>query len=143
MKKICVFIICSLFVGLLAGCGLSQELEDAGAVGQDYYKSLQAEDYNEAVSFYSTEFFEATPRADTLQLLQGIGSQLGKMLYYKLDYSEKNSFVGTGGKRTIYILYYDVTYSKGSSKETLTMTRSEDGEFEILGFDIDSADLLR
>jgi hypothetical protein len=76
-------------------------------------------------------------------ILQSISSRLGNLESYEYDYYEKNSYAGTQGSYTRYNLYYDVIYSKGSSRETLTLTKSEDGRFEVLGFNIDSVDLLK
>ena len=59
------------------------------------------------------------------------------------DYGEKTSVTGTIGRYTIYRLYYDVIYSEGSSRETLTLTKNENDTFEIVGFNISSVDLLK
>ncbi len=143
MKKFYFFIALLLLASLLIGCGTPQEIEDSKSLGQSYYEALKANDFDKAMSFYSSEFFKSTSKGDTLQVLQNIISKLGNLQSYEYDYYEKNSFAGTQGSYTTYNLYYDVIYSKGSSRETLTLTKSEDGKFEILGFNINSVDLIK
>ena len=143
MKIIYFFITFLLSASLLIGCGTPQEIEDAENLGQSYYEALKAKDFDKAMSFYSSEFFKATSKGDTLQVLQNISSKLGNLQSYEYDYYEKTSYTGTQGSYTTYNLYYDVIYAEGSSRETLTLTKSEDGNFEILGFNIDSVDLIK
>ena len=143
MKRIYFLISLLLLASLLIGCGTPQEIEDAKGLGQSYYEALKANDFEKAMSFYSLEFFKSTSKGDTLQIMQNLSSKLGDLQSYEYDYYEKNSYVGTQGSYTRYNLYYDVIYSKGSSRETLTLTKSEDGKFEILGFNIDSVDLIK
>ena len=143
MKTICFFVAFLLLASFMVGCASAQEIEDAENLGQSYYEALKAKDFDKAMSFYSSEFFKATSKGDTLQALKNISLKLGDLQSYEYDYYEKKSYTGTQGSYTIYNLYYDVIYSKGSSRETLTLTKSEDGRFEILGFNIDSIDLLK
>lgn len=97
MKKFCFFVALFLLASLLIGCGTPQEIEDAENLGQSYYEALKAKDFDKAVSFYSSEFFKATSKGDTLQILQSISSRLGNLESYEYDYYEKNSYAGTQG----------------------------------------------
>ena len=143
MKRFYFFIVLLLLASLLIGCGTSQEIEDAKILGQSYYEALKVKDFDKATSFFSSEFFKSTSKGDTLQILQNISSKLGNLQSYEYDYYEKTSYAGTQGSHTRYNLYYDVIYAKGSSREILTLTKSEDGKFEILGFNINSPDLIK
>jgi len=143
MNKVFLFLGLLLLVSSFTGCGSSQDIEDARNLGQRYYEAIKAKDLDSAMSFYSLEFFRETSKGETLQFLESIDSKLGNLQSYEYDYFEKTSYGGTRGRSVIYRIYYDVIYSKGSSRETLTFTKSEDGTFEILGFNIQSKDLLQ
>jgi len=142
VKIFYLFIALLLSASLLTGCGNPQEIEDTKNLGQSYYEAIKANDIDKALSFCSSEFFRTASKGDAIELLQNINLKLGNLQSYEYDYYAKTSYGGTSGSHTRYDLYYDVIYAKGSSRETLMLTKSEDGTFEIVGYNIKSNDLI-
>jgi hypothetical protein len=143
MKRVVFTFLFILTITCLLGCSSKQDLEEVKNAGQNYYETMIFKDYNAVVKLFSPEFFTKTPEADALKLFQTIDSKLGDIQSYTLTNWNIRNVVSNKGSYTLYSLNYDTVYSKGTAKEILNFRKdAKSPEIKMLGFNIDSLDLL-
>ena len=117
---------------------------DGQSVAAEYFEAIRKQDYDKAIEFYSTVFFERTSREDWRLALVRINSKLGDLEQYELQDWDVRVWDGPGGRLTYYTLEYKVTYSKHSAIETLTLTKKNDGESALIqAHNVSSSELLK
>jgi hypothetical protein len=142
MKKVVFIALCLMLIGSATGCSLDKSAE---TLAVSYYQAVMNKDYNQAVTYFSSQFFEKTSKADLLSILQNINNKLGDLKSYKLENWGKNTRrgVGTVSSGTTYTLKYSAVYSNETDTETLTLFQPSGGELKILGFQFNSNLLLK
>jgi len=143
MKKLKFILIFILMTGLVSGCGVGSERKAAEKVAEDYFAAIESKDFDKALTFYASIFFENTP-IDWLQALKVINAKLGGLETYELFDWKIEKCAGTERPTgTYYVLGYKVTYTKYMAEEELTFYRpSAGGEIKICGQNIRSPGLL-
>lgn len=149
MGRLAFFVALALWALLLSSCQL-----DAGTAEKyvdRYYATIKAKDFEGAMTFYSPEMFAASePKVseeDRHRLLSRLQDKLGDLQSYRVVKWKVNDFVGTGTRSgTYYLLQYQVTYSRCSAVEDITVFKpsgASDADLRIIGHHINSAGLLQ
>jgi len=141
MKKLWLAATLITLVGITA-LGCVQDKAAAENITSSFFEAIRKKDFDTALTFYSSKFFELNPNVDWLQVLKGVNKKLGDLENYELTtYNLKKTF-GTAENGTYCELQYKVTYSKYSATETFTLFKSATGgEYSIVGHKINSIGL--
>ena len=132
---------------LFTGCGVKQDQEKekaaAEAVATNLFATIQLGDFDSAMTFYSSSFFQETSKDEWKAMLRKLQNNLGTLKNYELVTLDvkKNSY--TSGSGIYWVLQYIVTYSKYLARETITVFKLDDGQFKIHGHNIKSTVLLK
>jgi len=125
-----------------SGCGIVSTKAHAQQVATNLFEAIRNKDFDTAMTFYAPEFFEETP-VDWMQVLKNVNAKLGDLETYKLDTWSINKFMGTTGSGTYFKAQYEVTYSRYTATEKLTLFKPDTGsEFKIIKHDIESFGLF-
>lgn len=144
MEKLRFVLIISLLALLIVSCTIGQDKGASEAVAAAVYESIKQKNFDTAVSFYSTQFYEKTTKEEWLEALKSINAKLGDLLSYELVSWNVRKVVGTADSGTYTQLEYKVTYSKYPSQEKLTIFKpTSGGGARVLGHNINSAGFLQ
>lgn len=143
MKRIAPIILAIGFIGIVFGCGIGEDKTAAETIVINVLEDIKLRDIDEALTFYSPQFFQQTSKEEWKSLLQRLSEKLGKLESYKLLTWHVTKQVHTSGSGTYLTLQYEVQYSKYPATETLTVFKPIGGEYRILGHYINSVGLLK
>jgi hypothetical protein len=146
MKKISIFLITIIFVGLFFGCGLMTAKEDAEKVAESF---LEARIVNGGFGgnnkYYSEIFWQYTDENDWKNIQRMVDKALGNLNSYSLTtWNTKSQFHTNQLSGTFVVLVYETEYEKGKGQETLTMYKGvTDNDFLILGQHVNSPEIQK
>jgi hypothetical protein len=128
-----VYFIINSIMGMTSGVSEAKKTVDV------VFSKLQAENYDEALNYYSEKFFEITPKDKFKKMLQTSNSKLGNII----NYSVLNYNVKVYNYDTYITLVYKVNREKFYSKETIFLYKGgSDESFLIEGHNINSEGFL-
>jgi len=128
---------------IFSGCDLFKDKSEAGAVVIGLFNAVNSRDFDKALTYYSSDFFETTSREDWSQALNGINKKLGDLEKYKLTNWQGRKSAGSKGNGSWVTLTYEVTYSKYTAKETFYLYKPlVGGQFEIDNHEVISLGLF-
>jgi hypothetical protein len=114
------------------GCSFSGDRKEAEQLAEQYFAKMQGGDNDGVLALYSARFYEATPRADWLAVLEGQRARCGTPKTHVLvSWNVFSSFGANSGVRTT--LVYDVQYSSCRMSEKMTIFKPSGGEIQIQG----------
>lgn len=129
-----------VLAALLASCGFSENKVDAERLVDHYFEVVAGPDVAAALSLYSPQFFEVTPRDNWANTLKQIRDRCGTPKSHTLKTWSVNSRFGTNGGSSA-TLVYDVEYTQCHMSETITTFRPDGGERKIIGHYFKADDL--
>ena len=116
----------------LIGCSFSGDRKEAEQLAEQYFAKMQGGDNEGVLALYSARFYETTPRADWLAILEGQRARCGTPKTHVLvSWNVFSSFGTNSGVRTT--LVYDVQYSTCRMSEKMTIFKPSGGEIQIQG----------
>ena len=120
-----------LAIAAASSCGFYEGRNDAEAFAERYFAALNGDDVTRALAFYSSKFFEGTPRDQWLATLQGVRERCGMPGSHTLENWVVTNHLGTdsGSSAT---LVYDVRYASCRLSETMVVFKPEGGEDKIV-----------
>jgi len=131
-----------LIAPTLLACGVKRvSFEEANKLGESYFQALRDGDTRSAMQFYSSEFadsaFRATWEGFLLNKEQTVG-QCTKHAVVSSRFAPRVHTATPGVSELCFVLQYDVSYSRGGDRETLTMCPDRlDGTLRIIGHELD------
>lgn len=134
MKRILKnLVLTSMFAAL--GCGLAKDSEEAQVIVDGFYKAIQAQEYDKALSLLSPEAAAATPLDQWRPFLEIMNTTMGGIQSFEETGGfnvSKNMEVGTEVK-----LEYTVRYAGNLvTTEKFTVTKPPGGKlFQIKNYD--------
>ena len=122
----------------LAACGASTDSAPAIALGERYFDALRQGDYKTIDALYSASFFASTPKDRLQRVRDRFREKLGEYRTHELLNTFTNWSKRPGEPDGDYTtLQYKVTYSKGTTKETIVVFAPKGGgDAAISGWDI-------
>lgn len=138
----------ALAASLAVGCNPTADKAAIEAVGERLYALIKAKDFDGAAGLYDERFFQATPRAEWIELLGSVTKKLGDLQKQELVNWRLREFTGVGTANpsgTYGELQYKTTYAKHEASEALSVfkPKSGDGGYRITGHKINSNGLLK
>jgi hypothetical protein len=144
MRKL-YFVASLIFVIIfITGCGVNKA--DAEKVASGYFEAIKNNDFETAVTFYSSRFLEKSSQEESLQALKSMKRKFGDLQSYKLNEWKINTVagIGTGENGTYYNFRYVLTYTIETANVDLTLFKAASGgEIKINGYNINSSALLK
>ncbi|MCK5126424.1 MAG: hypothetical protein KAR42_09225 [candidate division Zixibacteria bacterium] len=140
MKISTRFLVCALTIVMAAGCGFTNDRNEAAQIAAAFYESVKADDINGIIVHISPEFFKETSESKVRLIFPAIKDTLGTLESYELSGWHVNKQLGNNPLSGIFVtLQYKVLYSDTLSYETLIMYRanSED-HFKIISYNFSS-----
>jgi hypothetical protein len=134
----------AVVTALICSCGFSEDKTEAMGLADRYFVAAADSDIEATLPFYSSRFFEATPRDDWTRTLGGVRSRCGIPKSHTLNTWNASSRIGTNGGSTVTLIY-DVEYAHCRISETISTFRPDGGERQIIGhyFKLEDASLRR
>ena len=127
----------AVMTSFVIGCGLGAGKEDAEHVVSSYFETVKVKNYDEALNFYSEDFFKGTDPNKWRLVLEKVMAKLGDLQSYKLVHWDGRSQIGQGAG--VYTnLQYKVTYTNGQALETFGLFKPSGKKTKIMGHDIRS-----
>jgi hypothetical protein len=143
MKKSCFVFLVILVIVIFSGCSIREDKNNAESIASSYFEAIKNVDFNMALTFYSSNFFEKTPRENALENLQLMTNKFGKLISYELKAWRVNNIVKGGGNieaGTFVSLTYEITHTNYLVTEELHLFRpSSSKEMKIQGYGIISS----
>ena len=141
MKKLILFFASLILIISFTGCSVDKS---ASTLGDNYYKAMQNKDYDMALTYFSSDFYDNISQSDWQQILQNIDTKLGNLESYKLIGWDKSVMSGINVRNgTTYILNYEVIYSNETVDEYLTMFQPKNDQLQIEKWQSSSTLLLK
>ena len=124
---------------LLSGCQAIPDKTGAERAISQLHVAYNAKEYDKAMSFYGSQFFEKTPKEKWRKQLEAIRGKLGEWKSADLTGMKWRTFVGTDGSGTYWDLTYDSKFANSPAKENFTVfCPSNSSDCQILGHGISS-----
>jgi hypothetical protein len=143
VKKSCLALLIILLIAIVPGCSISEDKNNAEAVASSYFEAIKNNDFDTALTFYSSKFFEKTPRENALENLQLMINRFGKPVSYRLKAWRVNNIVKGGGNietGTFINLTYEITHTSYLVTEDILLFKpSSSNETKIQGYGIISS----
>jgi len=138
MRLAIVTIFGSILTLSLTACGALPDSGPAKAVGERYFSALKQAEYETIDTLYSAEFDVSTPKDKLQRVRTKIREKLGEYQSHRLFNTHSNRFSGLGKPAGDYTtLQYEVTYSKGTAKETIVVFAPRGGGDALInGYDV-------
>ena len=129
---------------LMVGCHFNSQfinsLEDKAAaeqVSNKLYGYVKSKQFEEAMSLFSTRFFEVTSREKLMKMFTKTNEKLGDLLETSVENWQTRKVEGTDPS-TNYMFLYKNKYSRFESEESIQMQKEADGQIRITAYYINS-----
>jgi hypothetical protein len=122
---------------VLASCGSTPDLGDAGKMVETFHVQLDAEDYDGIWATTSPDFRKASRKEDLQKFLTAVHTKLGKVRESKQITWQKMAH--TSGSFTKVVM--DTRFEKGTGQEEF-MFQAGDNRTELSGYHINSTDMM-
>lgn len=137
------FLILTVIVYLLSGCGLSKAKPEAEELWLEYFETVQSGSFEAVLPLYSNEFYQTISKGEWISVLRQIQEKLGKPESYQQVNWNIKAQAHSSRSGTIITLIYDVHYSKHEARETVVVFKPASGEdAHILAHNINSKAFL-
>jgi len=118
-----------------------EDKKEAEQVTNKLYDLLKAKDYEGTTSLFSKKFFEVTDKEKLLRLYSTTNEKLGDLTDTEVEIWETRVVEGSNPISN-YTFVYKNKYTNFVAKETINLTKDEDGQLRIVGYNINSDGFL-
>jgi hypothetical protein len=142
MRPLSIVVI--LILVTLTGCHVNsqyinrdEDKKEAEQVTNKLYDLLRTKDYEATTELFSKRFFEVTDKEKLFRIFNATSEKLGELKTTEIETWETKRIEGTNPSAN-YVLIYKNKYEKFDSKETIQLSKDEDGKIRIIGYFINS-----
>lgn len=141
MKKILLILILPIFV---MGCHFSNKYQnresdkqDAEKIADELFGFIRQSDFEKASQLFGEEFYKVTSKEGLMKIFESTQNKLGGLKSTELV--DWNTMVSEGAiEQGVYVLNYNAEFENDSAKLKLTLTKNENGEIKVGGYNIQS-----
>lgn len=118
------------------------DLKDAEKVTAKLLVNIKESDFNKATELFGEEFYKVTSKEDLINIFESTETKLGELKNTEL--ADWNSMVSEGAiEQGVYNLNYNAEFEKDTAKLKITLTKNENGEIKLVGYNIQSQAFLK
>lgn len=114
-----------------------EDKNEAEQVTNKLYDFLKSKNYEGTNDLFSKKFFEVTDKEKLLKIYAMTNEKLGDLITTEVESWETKVVKGSNPSSN-YVLVYKNKYERFEARETITLTKEEDGQIRILGYNINS-----
>jgi len=141
MKKLLLILIIPI---LATSCHFSNKYQnresdkqDAEKITAELFGFIKQSDFDKATELFGEEFFKVITKEELMKIFESTQIKLGGLKSTEL--ADWNTMVSEGAiEQGIYNLNYNSEFENDNAKLKLTLTKNENGEIKVVGYNIQS-----